>query len=497
MKKFSICLIIIISILTAVSFSSCNREKDDGLRFGFTTEPKTLDPLNPSNTADGRSILFNVFEGLVKPNIDGTFMPCIAESWTIEQGGLIYSFALKKDIFFHDGSLVTSADIKFSLETAIACGFDGLKNIEEVQISKEDEIKIILKSADPDFLPYLTIGIVKNGNTDRENNIIGTGPFYIESYTPQKNLILVKFEKYWQKGLPHLDKVTLTFFANFDALMIALYNENINGAFLTGSMAAQLDHRQYDIYSNRSAGVHLIALNNTEKPLDDLRVRMAINHGIDVKGIIDAAFFGTGIPSGSPIIPGLSVYYNDSLSYSYNPELARSLLNEAGFNDANKLSLEITVPSNYTMHVDTAQVAVQQLENIGINASIKLVDWDTWLKEVYSSRHYQATIITLDSLTVSPRGFLSRYHSESGNNFINFSNADFDRVFDSIKAEPDSAKRINLYKEAQRIITENAASVYLQDIMYYMTFRGGTYSGTLDYPLYVIDFSSIYRIDNN
>jgi len=505
MKFFKIFLLLAVSISIFISLFSCKHENTDGLRFGYPSEPRTLDPLSTSGTADGRSILFNVFEGLVKPNAEGVLMPCIAESWTIEQDGLVYIFQIKNDIYFHNGNLLTPLDVKFTLETGRDAGMDGLRDISDVTITGEHEIKITLKTLDPEFLPYLTVGIVENNNNDREKNINGTGPFKIESYTPLNNLVLVKFDKYWQKGLPHLDKITITFFSNFDSLILSLTSDNIDGAFLTGDMAAKLDHRQFDVFNNRSAGVNLIALNNAEKPLDDVRVRRAINYGINVKEIIDTAFFGSGIPSSSPVIPGLPVYYDGSLSYyddsvfyPYNPDLARELLSEAGFNDSNRLSLEITVPSNYTMHVNTAQVVVQQLLNIGINATIKLVDFEsTWLKEVYRNRNYQATIISLDSTTVSPRGFLARYNSQSSGNFINFNNAEYDRVYNSIKTELDGNKRINLYKEAQRIISENAASVYLQDIVYFMTFRKNKYAGTLDYPLYVIDFSTIYRKNEN
>ncbi|MCL2759790.1 MAG: ABC transporter substrate-binding protein [Treponema sp.] len=502
MKKYQLFRIaLFLTLFAVILLPSCTRDKNrriaGELRYGYVSELTTLDPLNPKNTADGRSILFNVFEGLVRPHMDGTFIPCIAESWTIEQDGLVYNFTLNENIYFHDNTPLNSNDVKFSLEAAIAAGFDGLNNIEEINILDEHKIVIKLKNKDPDFLPFLTVGIVKANNTNRERVIIGTGPFFIENYNPQRNLELKKFHNYRQSNLPYLEKVTIVFFANYDALMVAFRGGSIDGAFLTGAMAAQLDHRHFDIFNNNSAAVQLLALNNAAAPLDDLRVRQAINYAVNVQEIIDAAFFGSGSPSGSPIIPGLSVYYENSLSYQYNPQMAQTLLSQAGYNNTNRLSLEITVPSNFTMHVDTAQVIVSQLEKAGINASIKMVDWSTWLSEVYFGRRYQATIISLDSPIVSPRGFLNRYHSNDGNNFINFNNADFDRVYDAVLTETDVSARIRLYKEAQRIITENAASVYIQDILYFITFRGGAFGGALNYPLYVIDFASIYGISNN
>jgi len=481
-------------------FPSCTRKSrgEAELRYGFTTEPKTLDPLNSkNNSADSRSILFNVFEGLIKPATDGSFLPCIAESWTIEQGGLIYNFTLREGVRFHDGSVVKPSDVKFTLDTAIAEGFNGFDRIKEVAIAGENKIIVTLNSPDLEFLPFITVGIVKADNSDRENNIIGTGPFMIESYTLQRNLVLKKFNDYWQPSLPHLDKVTIVFFANTDAMMTALRGGSIDGGSITGSQAAQLDHRYFEIIHGYSASVQLLALNNSVRPFNDTRVRLALNYGVDVQNIIDTAFFGVGNPSGSPLIPGLSVYYQEELSYPYDTDKAIGLLREAGFNEGNKLSFEITVPSNYTMHVDTAQVIVNQLQKIGVDASIKLVDWPTWFSEVYRGRQYQATIISLDSPVVSPRNFLARYRTGNSGNFINFSNAQYDRIFDSSLGETDETRRIRLYKDAQRVAAENAASVFIQDILYYKAFRANAYAGVLNYPLLIVDFSSIYRIDKN
>jgi peptide/nickel transport system substrate-binding protein len=468
------------------------------LRYGFTSEPVTLDPLHPSNTADGRSILFNVFEGLVKPDTEGRLQPCIAESWTVEQGGLVYNFKLRRGVLFHDGSPLKPADVQFTLETAIAAGFEGFTGIEKVE-TLNDTVIVTLKKADPEFLPYITIGIVKADNPDREKNAIGTGPFSIESYTVQQSLVLKKFGDYWQPpqegGMPRLDKVTIAFLSDSDALLLGLQGGSIDGASVTGSLARQLDLQRFDIVPGYSAAVQLLALNNMRPPLDDIRVRQALNYAVDIQGIIDAAFFGQGQPSGSPLIPGLAAYYEQSLANPYPLDLdrARSLLAEAGYGEGGrKLSLEITVPSNYVMHVDTAQVIADQLAKAGISAAIKLVDWATWLSDVYRDREYQATIISLDANNVSPRSFLARYRSDSGSNFINFKSADFDRVYDAALSEIDDEKRAGLFRESQRIISANAASVYIQDIFYFKAFRGGTYGGVLNYPLYVVDFASMY-----
>ena len=467
------------------------------LRFGLTTEPATLDPLNPANTADGRSILFNVFEGLVKPDTEGRLRPAAAESWIVEDGGLIYTFTLREGLVFHDGAAVSPEDVKFSLDTAADQGFTGFDQIDRVEIRGSRTVRVILTKPDPDFLPYITVGIVPKNNPRREKNAVGTGPFFIETYTPQQSLILKKNPSYWQKDLPHLDRASFVFVANSEALLLGLRGGSLDGAGVTGSIFHQLDPERFDAFPSYSASVQLLALNNAAEPFNDIRVRRALNYGIDVQQIIDTAFYGEGTPSGSPLIPGLTEYYETSLAdpYPFDPARARSLLAEAGYGPGGKkISLEITVPSNYTMHVDTAQVIVNQLAAIGVPAAIKLVDWASWLKDVYGGRNYQGTIISLDAANVSPRSFLARYQSGDGSNFINFSSAEYDQVYQAALTETAEAKRRDLYREAQRIISENAASVYIQDIIGFRVFPRGKVRGVLSYPLYAVDLASVYLI---
>ena len=485
----------------AVFVASCERRATltsgpaTEMRFGITTEPSTLDPLSPLSTADGRSILFNVFEGLVKPDTEGRHLPAVAESYQVRQGGRIYEFTLRENIVFHDGSPLTQEDVRFTLETAATAGLAGLDAIESVDAVGERDIRITLKRADPDFLPYLTVGIVKADSTDRDRIAIGTGPFMIESHAIQQSLVLRRFDDYREAGVPRLEKVVVVFMADPNAVFLALQAGSIDGAFLTGGIIRQIDPARFDITPVPSAMVQALFLNNAAPPFDDARVRRALNFAIARQEIIDVAFFEYGTQAGGPVIPGLALYCEPDLIYYYphDPERAAALLYEAGFGFAGrKLSFEIVVPSNYTMHVDTAQVIVSQLAGIGVDARIRLVDWATWISDVYIGRDFQSTIISVDGRTASPRSFLERYRSGDEGNFLNFSNADFDRVFAMTFTEPDEAARIELYMEAQRIIASDPASVYIQDILGFLVFRAGAFGGILGYPLAATDFASMY-----
>jgi len=496
-------VLLILAAIASALLASCERRDQTHaagqMRFGFISEPATLDPLSPSNTADGRSILFNVFEGLVRPDTEGRHLPALAESYVIEEAGRAYFFTLREGVLFHDGSPLTPADVRFSLETAAAAGIVGMDAIESIEIVGERGLRVLLRHPDPDFLPYLTIGIVRDGSTDRDRTAVGTGPFLVESHAIQQSITLRRFEHYWREGVPRLERVTVVFLADSNAMFLALQGGSLDAALFGGGIVHQLDLVRFDLVPQNSAMIQRLVLNNAAPPLDDVRVRRALNHGIDTRGIIDLAFFGHGSPAGSPVIPGLAAYFDPTLAdaYPHDPAAAIALLAEAGFGEGlerGRLPLEITVPSAFTMHVDTAQVIVAQLAAIGVDASIRLVDWATWLAQVNRDRDYQATIISVDGRTASPRSFLDRYRSDSPANFVNFSSAEFDAVFDMALAETDPERRAALYIEAQRIISQEAASVYIQDILGFVAFRTGAFGGMLDYPLAVTDFAAMYRI---
>jgi peptide/nickel transport system substrate-binding protein len=386
--------------------------------------------------------------------------------------------------------------VEFTLNEALRADLDGFTRVERAIAGPGGEIQVILREPDPEFLFYLTVGVVPKDSSGRRGKAVGTGPFMVESYIPQRSLRLAKNPAYWQEGLPYLDRVIIVFAADSDALLLALQGGSIDAAGVPGSLIPQLDPARFESLPGYSNMVQLLALNNARPPLDDKRVRQAISYAVDPQEIIDTAFYGLGTPSGSPLIPGLTKYYERSLAnpYPLDIEKARQLLAEAGFPQGLREPLEIAVPSIFTMHVDTAQVIVNQLERIGIRAAIRLVDWGSWVSEIYQGRRYTATIISLDAVTASPRGFLSRYRSGANSNFLNFASAGFDRVYDLAQAETGEDRRAELYREAQRIISEEAAAVYIQDILGFKVFPKGRFGGVLNYPLYVVDFAPIYRI---
>lgn len=262
-------------------------------------------------------------------------------------------------------------------------------------------------------------------------------------------------------------------------------------AHLTSTQANELAS-QFNIETDSMKLVQALYLNNAVAPFDDVRVRQALCYAVDVQQILDLTADGDGYPLGSSMYPAFGKYFMPELTdyYTQDVEKAKELLADAGYADG--FDMTITVPSNYTPHVEVAQVLVEQLKAVGVNATIELVEWSTWLENVYQGRNFQSTVIGLDATdAMTARAMLERFVSTADTNFINFSNSDYDRIFAEAIASTDDAEQTELYKQLETILTEQAANVYIQDLCDYVAINPEL-GGLTFYPIYVLDMSTIY-----
>ena len=178
---------------------------------------ESLDP-HKAVAAGTKEILFNIFEGLVKPDSDGNLNPAVASDVDISEDGKVYTFTLRENVKFHDGSVVTAEDVKYSIDRCADADNGSLlvpafSNIESVTILDEKTVEVKLVEGDTDFLAYFTTAIIPQNNEDPDTNPIGTGPYKYVSRSPQENFIVEKFDEYW--GEPaHIEKVIFKVCAN-------------------------------------------------------------------------------------------------------------------------------------------------------------------------------------------------------------------------------------------------------------------------------------------
>ncbi|MEK8128762.1 ABC transporter substrate-binding protein [Paenibacillus filicis] len=456
-----------------------------------------LDYLDPhlAVAAGTNEVLFNIFEGLLKPNEKGELLPALAASYTVSPDGLTYTFKLRDGVKFHNGQALTSADVKYSysrlagLDTGkpLQTSFDGVKSVEAPDAST---VVITLKQNNSSFLTALTATVIPSGYQDSNKNPVGTGPFKYKQYTPGQQLVVEKFADYWQKGIPSLDQVTFKIITDSQAGLLALKSGEVDIYPRIGTEQLQEVAKDFNTISTPQNLVQLVTFNITRKPFNDVKVRQALNYAINKKEIIDGVALGKGTILGSNLSPVLAKYYQAGLENTYKTDLekAKSLLKEAGYPDGFETTL--SVPSNYKFHVDTAQVVVAQLEQIGVKVKIEPVEWAVWLDRIYKGRNYDTTIIGLDG-KLDPFQILNKYLSDSPNNFFNYKNPEYDSTLRAAVVETDDAKRIELYKKAQTILTQDAAAIYIMDPNTNIALNKKL-AGYKTYPLYVQDLTSVY-----
>lgn len=461
---------------------------------GMTQDLVSLDP-HQITDAGTRGVVFNLYEGLVKPTSDGGTESAVASDYVISEDAKTYTFTLREGATFHDGSAVTAEDVKYSLDRYAELQGESSAfstYLDEVEIADENTIVLKLKEAYSEFLPEVASAyIIPASNEDPEGNPIGTGPFKYVNYTPGQSLELAKFEGYRKEGVPYLDSVEFKIISDADTAYTELLAGTIDILnYLTIDKVETLPE-DFNVVRGSMKLIHGMFLNHGYEPLQDVRVRQALCYAVDRQAINDFLFGGQSQLIGTHMLPVFSKYYAEDTvdTYSYDPEKAKELLAEAGYADG--FDLTITVPGNYQQHVDTTVIIAEQLKAVGINATIDTVEWETWYNDVYKGRQYEATVTAWDTQRVTPGAWMQLYVSDFEKNFVNFCNADYDETYQKAFTSIDDDEKVQLYKECQRILTENAATVYIEDPADFVAVKSEL-SGYTFYPVSVQDMSAIY-----
>lgn len=464
--------------------------------YGMTQDLASLDP-HVDTDAGTRDVVFNLYEGLVKPTSDGGFIPAVASDYTISDDAKTYTFTLRDGVTFHDGTPVTIEDVKYSIDRYAeiqgeSSAFSSL--VDSVEVQDDKTLVVNLKESYSEFLPMMTIAIIPKSNEDPAGNPIGTGPFKYVSYTPGQNLELEKYDGYWQEGVPSLDSVEFKFIADVDTAFVELQAGTIDILkYLTAVQAETLGDEDYNIVQGSMNLVHAMYLNSAYEPLSKTEVRQALCYAVDRDAINNFIFGGKSHIIGSHMIPAMSKYYEPETEtvYSYDPEKAKELLADAGYADG--FDLEITVPSSYSQHVDSAQIIADELSQVGINVTLNQVEWSTWLQDVYKGGNFQATVIGFDG-TLAPSDWLKKYVTDDAKNFMHYSNTEYDDVFNTAYTTVDDDVKVENYKKAQMILAEDAAAVYIEDpanlVAVSKKFGGYTF-----YPTAAENMSLLYQVE--
>ena len=204
----------------------------------------SLDPHVSSSSAGTREVLFNIFEGLVKPDTDGNLLPAVAEAVSVNETADVYTYTLREGVRFHNGNAVTVGDVVFSLSRAAGLETGDplvadVANIQSVKAEGDRTVVVTLKAPDTEFNSHMTVAVIPEG-VDPAREVVGTGPFRFVSRTPQESVVLERFDDYWgEKALP--SKVTLKVIPDAQTMVMSLRSGAIDlAARLSSSQVSSL-----------------------------------------------------------------------------------------------------------------------------------------------------------------------------------------------------------------------------------------------------------------
>ena len=457
-------------------------------------DPPTLDPHVTTDATSAR-IIVEVFGGLVTIDPELNIVPDLAESWNVSEDGRVYTFHLRPNAVFHDGKPVTAHDVQWSLERATnpltespvvdqylgdIVGVDeklagDALTISGVRFIDEHTIEISIDEAKSYFLAKLTYptGFVldKENIEDNPRNWFrepnGTGPFRLTEYRVGESLILERNEDF-HLGAPKLEEVEFILSGGTQLLMYE--NDEIHVAGVSLADLDRFSDPSSEFYSDlrtapASFSVNYIGLNVNEPPLDDVKVRQALNYAIDKQEIASIVLGDLVEPADGILPPNFPGYSEGVSGYEFDPVLAQQLLEESKYgNDLESIPpITITTPGSFGANVSLDMEVVLQMweRNLGITAEFQQTEFATFLKDLHKGR-FQMFDIGWIADYPDPENFLDiLFHSESTNNHTHYSNPEVDELLMRARVETDTEARYDLYNEAEQKILDDAPWVPL------------------------------------
>jgi peptide/nickel transport system substrate-binding protein len=478
---------------------------------GVAGYPQFINPLFSELNDVDRDLCALIFEGLTTINERNEIVPLLAERWTISDDGLTYTFYLRESVRWQDGEPFTADDVRFTIELLQNPDFPGLpylttlwQSVEVRQLNRYT-IQFTLHEPYAPFLDYTTIGLVPKHVLEdvpvselKEHPFnyapVGTGLFKVQELTPEHIVLVTNpYHRSWSQAM--LDAIEFKFYPSYEHILAAYEAGEIMGIsrILAKDIEKARSNPDLQVLSARLSGYSLIFLNlnNPEKPFfQDQRVRQAMLYALDRQGLIDRVLGGQGLVVHSPIMPQSWAYNPDVQQYDYNPERAKRLLEQAGWEVAksDKMTLnefgpqdalvrtkrgqllEFTLLTNDVPdRVALAHAVAEQWRAVGIRAYVQAVSMSQLTQEHLYPREFDAVLLQWQSLPPDPDAY-PVWHStqigEGGQNYAGFVNRDADEAIEIARQITDRGERTRLYYQFQEIFGQEVPAILLYQGVY-------------------------------
>ncbi|MGB6009269.1 ABC transporter substrate-binding protein [Castellaniella sp.] len=439
-----------------------------------------------------------LFASLIRYDDQWNPQPYLAKSWEWSDDKKSFTVHLRDNAVFHDGQPITSEDVAFSIMAIkenhpFKSMFDAVEKVDTpdphtaiIRLSRtHPALMIALSPALAPILPKHIYGDGQDLKTHPRNTkgVVGSGPFKLKEFVPGKEVVLERFDKYFLKDKPYLDRIVIQINQDETTLLIGLERGDLQMLPFMGDptiLRRAASEKKLVMYDKGYEGIGAeawLAFNTAKKPFDDKRVRQAIAYALDDTFITKVLNAGFAKPADGPIVPS-SPYYGRSAIHRYplNLDKAKALLDEAGLKpgaDGVRFTMKIDIqPGTPSLNKNVAEYARAQLKKVGIKADLReSADFPSWAKTV-AGHDFDMTTDNVWNWGDPVIGVHRTYLSSNIRNVIwtntqSYRNAKVDEILRAASMEMDADKRKALYAEFQGIVTDELPVTYTAQVPYH------------------------------
>ncbi len=452
------------------------------LEVAVDASPAGLDPHIITAFSSFQMVNGTIYEGLTIIDKDLAISPSLAESWTVSADGKSYRFKLRSGVTFHDGSKMDAEDVAASLNRVLAKEIASplasrLAAIDKITVIDASALEVALKEPSAPLLTSLaTIAIVPRRFVADKDGLqrqpVGTGPFKMTEWQPNGFVGLAKHDGYWQAGKPKLAGVKFNIVPESSTRQVGVSSgqyamlPNIDAA-----TALQLRGKpNVRLVETLELAYTLIGFNTAKAPFDNPKVREAVNIALNRPEIIQAAFFGLGVPAGplSPALKGWATDVKEFPCYAHDPAKATAMLKAAGFDKPIELTMLVLPRQDIK---DMAQVIQQQLNKVGFKIELKTPELGQFVQDWRNSAF--DLFASTNAGSADPDDYFYRAFRTGGStNVYKYSNADIDALLDKARATIDLPARKAAYKEVQAKIACDGPVAHIGYSQLFTALRG-------------------------
>ena len=478
-------------VLAGIFVRACSQGQNQTLVFGRGGDTVGLDP---ALETDGESfkVADNIYDTLVRFKEESTALePSLAESWSVSEDRLTWTFNLRSGVTFHDGTAFGAEAVVFSLGRQFKADhpFNKVEGayqywnsmsmseiVKDVRMVDELTVEIELFRPNAPFLSNLAMNFcsivsptaVRKWGDDYTRHPVGTGSFKFSQWVKDDRVVLERNEAYWD-GSPTIQRLIFRSIPENSVRLIALSQGAIHGMdnLVPDFVANIASDPKMQLLKQPGMNVGYLAMNMDKSPFHVLKVRRAINHAINKRSMTDNLYQNLAEPAVNPIPPTMWSYHEGIVGYHYDPVLARRLLAESGYPNGFKTTLwAMPVARPYMPQpLKIAQAIQADLAAVGIDAEIVTYEWGTYLDKVSRGQHDMA-LLGWTGDNGDPDNFLYVLLDKSAttfpaNNIAFYRSEELHKVLVDAQVEVDTSVRTDLYRRAQEIVHQDAPWVPL------------------------------------